>query len=124
MHSMGFQLTQEDHLPGDKVVFHFNGDYDGTVIVTQVKGDDILEEVHVPIWALKEFIGEALRSNLAATLGTMDPEDLLERVLHVHQRVWLQGFRSFRDRGNSHTESIKAADMLLKDFKERFGKGA
>jgi hypothetical protein len=121
---MAFQLTTEDHLPGDRNVFHFNGGYEGTVIITQAKGNDQLEEVHVPLWALKEFVGEALRAKLTETLDTMDPEDLLERVVLTHQKVWLQGFRSCRERGNSHAESVKAADALLKDFKERFGKGA
>ena len=120
MHSVEFTLTQEDHLPGDRVVIHFDGGYDGNAIITQVKGDDLLEEARVPVWVLKEFVADAIRADLTRTLEVMDPETLLARVVSVHQGVWLQGYRSCRERGNSLQTSTEEADKFLAIFKKRF----
>ena len=84
MHSTKLKPTTEDILFDnewsfeDQVVFHYNGDYSGNVLIEWWQSEAIkIQEIKIPFWMLAEFVGEAKKAAAIEQLENMSGRDFL-----------------------------------------------
>lgn len=74
MHSFGYRDPEGS---GSVVIFHYNRDLSGDVIIMEEKNNRRMGEVHVPGRALLEFVAEHLRRRYIGALEDMETDDIL-----------------------------------------------